>query len=93
MSNDSNRGLASADEKTKERVARAGGEAPHEERGLQAADEETKERVARAGGEASHGGDNQGNNSNQGQGGGEGRGFAGMSEEKRKEIESKGGQQ
>ena len=51
---DSNRGLASADEETRERVARAGGEAPHEERGLQAADEETRERVAREGGKASH---------------------------------------
>ena len=39
---------------TKERVARAGGEAPHDERGLQAADEETRERVAREGGKASH---------------------------------------
>ena len=46
----SNRGLASADEETRERVARAGGEAPHDERGLQAADKETRERVARAGG-------------------------------------------
>jgi hypothetical protein len=36
------RGLASVDEETKERVARAGGEAPHDERGLQAADEQTK---------------------------------------------------
>ena len=44
-----NRGLASADEETKERVARAGGEAPHEKRGLQAADEKTRERVAREG--------------------------------------------
>ncbi|MFL6308486.1 MAG: general stress protein [Nitrososphaera sp.] len=51
MSSD-NRGLASADEETKERVARAGGKAPHEERGLQAADEETKERVAREGGKS-----------------------------------------
>jgi hypothetical protein len=48
----SNRGLASADEETKERVARAGGEAPHDERGLQAADEETRKRVAREGGKA-----------------------------------------
>ena len=48
----SNRGLASADEETRERVARAGGEAPHEERGLQAADEETRKRVAREGGKA-----------------------------------------
>jgi hypothetical protein len=48
----SNRGLASADEETRERVARAGGEAPHDERGLQAADEKTKERVAREGGKA-----------------------------------------
>ena len=45
-------GLASADEETKERVARAGGEAPHDERGLQAADEETRKRVAREGGKA-----------------------------------------
>ena len=56
MSDDSNRGLASADEETKERVARKGGEASHEKRGLQAADEETKEEVARKGGESSHGG-------------------------------------
>jgi hypothetical protein len=45
----SNRGLASADEETRERVSRAGGEAPHDERGLQAADEETRKRVAREG--------------------------------------------
>jgi hypothetical protein len=32
--NNSNRGLASADEETRERVARAGEEAPHDERGL-----------------------------------------------------------
>ena len=51
-SDDSNRGLASADEQTKKKVASAGGSAPHEERGLQAADEQTKESVARAGGEA-----------------------------------------
>jgi hypothetical protein len=54
VSNNDNRGLASADEETKERVAKKGGEAPHEKRGLQAADEETKERVAREGGKASH---------------------------------------
>ncbi len=54
MTNDDNRGLASADEETRERVARKGGKAPHEERGLQAADEETRERVAREGGKASH---------------------------------------
>jgi hypothetical protein len=46
MSND-NRGLASADEKTKNRVASEGGKAPHDERGLEAADEETRKRVAR----------------------------------------------
>jgi hypothetical protein len=33
MSSD-NKGLASADEETKERAARKGEEAPHEERGL-----------------------------------------------------------
>jgi hypothetical protein len=43
MSND-NRGLASADEKTRKRVASEGGKAPHDERGLEAADEETKEK-------------------------------------------------
>ena len=51
-----NRGLASADAATRQRVARAGGEARHMKRGLQAADEKTRERVARAGGEASRGG-------------------------------------
>ena len=54
VSNNDNRGLASADEETKEKVAKKGGEAPHDKRGLQAADEETKERVAREGGKASH---------------------------------------
>ena len=48
--NNSNRGLASADEETRERVARAGLEDPHQKRGLQAADEKTRERVARGGG-------------------------------------------
>lgn len=52
----SNRGLASADEKTREEVARKGGQAPHKKRGLQAADEQTRERVAQAGGRASHSG-------------------------------------
>ena len=52
-SND-NRGLASADEETRERVASEGGKAKHEKRGLQAADEETRERVASEGGKASH---------------------------------------
>jgi hypothetical protein len=49
---DSKRGMASADEGTRERVARAGGRAPHQERGLQAADQETRKRVARKGGKA-----------------------------------------
>jgi general stress protein YciG len=46
------RGLASAHEETKERVAREGGKAPHEKRGLQAADEEIREEVARKGGQS-----------------------------------------
>lgn len=46
----SKRGLASASEETRERVARAGGEAPHEKRGLQAASSETRQAVARKGG-------------------------------------------
>ena len=54
MTNDSNKGLASADEETKERVASEGGKAPHEKRGLQAADEETREEVARKGGQSSY---------------------------------------
>ncbi len=53
---DDNRGLASADEQTRRRVASEGGSASHDERGLQAADEETKETVARKGGEATHSG-------------------------------------
>jgi len=48
------RGLASADEATRQRVAKIGGMAPHEERGLQAASRETRRRVARAGGRAPH---------------------------------------
>jgi hypothetical protein len=51
-----NRGLASADEKTRKRVASEGGKASHDEHGLEAADEETKERIAREGEKASHGG-------------------------------------
>jgi general stress protein YciG len=47
-----NKGLASADEETKERVAREGGKAPHEKRGLEAADEQTREEVARKGGQS-----------------------------------------
>jgi hypothetical protein len=43
------RGLASADEETKERVAREGGKAPHEKRGLQATDEQTKKKLTRKG--------------------------------------------
>jgi hypothetical protein len=51
-----NRGLASASDETRVRVAREGGKAPHEERGLQATDNETRVRVAREGGKASHSG-------------------------------------
>jgi general stress protein YciG len=47
-----NKGLASADEETKERVAREGGNAPHEKRGLESADEQTREEVARKGGQS-----------------------------------------
>jgi hypothetical protein len=44
------RGLASASSETRERVAKAGGEAPHQKRGLQAADDSTRKAVARKGG-------------------------------------------
>jgi hypothetical protein len=47
-----NKGLASADEQTKERVAREGGKAPDEKRGLEAAHEQTREEVARKGGQS-----------------------------------------
>jgi general stress protein YciG len=46
------RGLASAPEETRVRVAREGGVAPHNRRGLAAANTETRLRVARAGGDA-----------------------------------------
>ena len=46
------RGLASANEETRQRVARKGGIAPHQKRGLAAANPETRSRVAKAGGEA-----------------------------------------
>jgi general stress protein YciG len=51
MTNENKR-LASADEETKERVAREGGKAAHEKRGLEAADEQTREEVARKGGQS-----------------------------------------
>lgn len=44
------RGLAFADPETRERVAKAGGVAPHLKRGLQATDSETRSAVARKGG-------------------------------------------
>jgi general stress protein YciG len=60
----SDRGLASADKETRERVAREGGKAHgsggnssgNSDRGLASADKETRERVAREGGKASGGG-------------------------------------
>ncbi len=44
------RGLASADQDTRERVAKAGGVAIHLKRGLQASNDETRSAVARKGG-------------------------------------------
>jgi len=60
----SDRGLASADKQTRERVAREGGKASggggnsgsNSDRGLASADKETRERVSREGGKASGGG-------------------------------------
>lgn len=53
--NNQNRGLASADEKTRQEVASKGGRAEHPRgRGLQNADPETRKRVASAGGRHSH---------------------------------------
>ncbi|HET7642663.1 MAG TPA: hypothetical protein VFK40_04075 [Nitrososphaeraceae archaeon] len=51
-----NRGLASADEKTRKRVASKGGKASHGERGLEAASKETRKKVASKGGKASRSG-------------------------------------
>ena len=56
MSKENNRGLASADEKTRKRVASQGGKSPHDERGLQAASKERRQRVASKGGKASRSG-------------------------------------
>src|SRR5215212_2863150 len=46
------RGLGSANEETRLRVARKGGISPHHVRGLAAANPETRSRVAKAGGDA-----------------------------------------
>jgi hypothetical protein len=46
----SKRGLASASEETRERVAKSGGAAPHEVRGLQGSTPELRKAVARKGG-------------------------------------------
>ncbi len=61
MSSDDNRGLASADEETKERVAREGGKASHsggggEGKGFAGMDEEKQREIAKKGGESSHSG-------------------------------------
>lgn len=55
MTSDSNRGLASADEETKERVAREGGKASHSG-GFASMDEEKQREIAKKGGESSHSG-------------------------------------
>ncbi len=52
--NTDNSGLGSADEETRKRVAKKGGEAKHDKRGLQDADEETRKRVDSEGGKSSH---------------------------------------
>lgn len=56
MSSSENRGLASVDEETKERVARAGGEASHgggggEGRGFAGMSEEERKRIVSKGGQ------------------------------------------
>jgi len=75
MANNDKRGLASASKQTRERVAKAGGNAPHDVRGFQAMDEETHHDISVKGGKSSHGGGrNQSNqqesqnDDNQGQG-------------------------
>ena len=52
MQSQAKRGLASANEETRLRVARKGGISPHHIRGLAAANPQTRSRVAKAGGEA-----------------------------------------
>ncbi len=56
MTKENNRGLASADEKTRKRVASKGGKASHGKRGLEAASKKTRKRVASKGGKASRSG-------------------------------------
>lgn len=46
----SKRGLASASEETRERVAKSGGTAPHDVRGLQGSSPELRRAIARKGG-------------------------------------------
>jgi uncharacterized protein len=93
-----NRGLAASDEKTRERVAHAGGEARAQDReGLAEAGRKGGETVSqnrehmaeigRKGGQASHGR----SDSNKGSSSSSNRGFASMSEEERKRIASRGG--
>ncbi len=74
--NNSKRGLASADEETRQRVASEGGSAPHEERGFETMDEKTHHDISVKGGQASHGG---GRNSSDNESS-EGRGWFGDSE-------------
>lgn len=74
MSESNNRGLASADQQTREETARKGGEAVSQDR-------EHMAEIGKKGGEASHGGGQQGNNP-QSQQSGSGRG-SNLSEEDR----------
>lgn len=56
MTAQSNRGLASADESTRRRVASAGGSAPHPRgRGMQRVSPEKRREIASKGGRARHG--------------------------------------
>lgn len=44
------KGLANANNETRQRVAQAGGNAPHKSRGLETADPDKRKQVARLGG-------------------------------------------
>lgn len=84
------RGFASMDEEKQREIASKGGKAAHEKGTAHEFTSEEAREAGRKGGQARAGG-NSGGGSNDSEGGG-GRGFAGMDEEKQREIAKKGGE-
>lgn len=86
----SKRGFASMDEEKQREIASKGGKAAHEKGTAHEFSHEEAVEAGRKGGKASHGG-GRSSDENDNEGGG-GRGFAGMDEEKQREIAKKGGE-